>query len=1331
MNRTWESAFESVIEAHLLGNGYVSVPGRGFDRERAVFPKTVLGFIRETQPREWGRLEALLGEGTGEQVLADLCKWMDRNGALATLRHGFKCYGRTLRVAFFKAAHALNPELEARYAANRVGLTRQLRFSPRSEHSVDVTLSLNGIPVSTLELKNPLTGQTVEDARAQYRRDRDPRAPLFEFKRRALVHFAVDTESVLMTTRLAGAATHFLPFDRGCDGGAGNPPDPHGRGYRTSFLWEEVLARDSLLDLLARFVHLQTDEKRDDQGRRVKVETMIFPRYHQLEAVRRLVDTARREGVGHNALVEHSAGSGKSNTIAWLAHRLASLHDERNARVFDSVIVVTDRVVLDSQLQDTIYQFEHKRGVVWKIDEGSRQLAEALEGAVPIVITTLQKFPFVSRHLLRMAEEREAAGDERGTGTGTEASAGVGVGAGAEAGDRGNGAGTGTEVGGRGSGAGTGSRSKRGARNGAGSDAGNGAGALPARRYAVIIDEAHSSQGGETAAALKEVLGGEALRARAKRQAAEEEGGLDGGAGLEGGGEGREGREGGGENEDGGTDGEDLEALFLAMAKRGRQANLSFFAFTATPKHRTLKVFGRGGAPVHRYTMRQAIEEGFILDVLAHYASYSTYYRLLKACADDPNVERKKAARALARFVRLHPHNVAQKTEVMVEHFNAATRHRIGGRAKAMVVTGSRLEAVRYKQSFDRYIRERGYPIRSLVAFSGVVEDDAAPGVTYTEEQMNDGVREKELPEHFATGEYQVLLVAEKYQTGFDQPLLHTMYVDKRLAGIQAVQTLSRLNRTHPFKEDAFVLDFVNDPDEIRAAFKTYYEGAEMGEEVDPARMYAIKEELDASGVYLGEEVERFCRIFFKPRRRQSPLDHQAMNAVLDRAAARFARLLTEREDEAELWRGKAQAFRNLYGFLSQVIPYQDSDLERLHAYLRHLAAKLPRRRSGPAYRFDDEVRLEYYRLQKISEGSIPLGEGDAARALDGPTEVGGGAAREEAAPLSQLIHVINERFGTDFNEADQLFFDQIVEAAVADDALRETAAVNPESRFELVFGKLIQRLFTERMDQNEEIFIRYMNDEPFREAVSAWMASEAYRRLRPDGAAGDPIEADGLAGSVGRPGPSEPDGIAPEPSDGLRLAAAPRPERPDDDGREAAASGFGGLRIVEGRPEERYVTCVPLVPLAVAAGAFGEPQTVEAEEDWQWVDLGTGRRLRPGMFVARIVGRSMEPAVPDGAHALFRAPVEGTRQGKTVLVRLRDTTDPETGARYTVKRYESEKAGDEEGVGGGDGDAWTHTKITLKPLNPDFDPIVLTGADEGEAAVVAELVEVVAAGGA
>ena len=373
----------------------------------------------------------------------------------------------------------------------------------------------------------------------------------------------------------------------------------------------------------------------------------------------------------------------------------------------------------------------------------------------------------------------------------------------------------------------------------------------------------------------------------------------------------------------------------------------------------------------HRYTMRRAIEEGFILDVLKNYATYAAYFGLLKACAEDPNVERKKAARALARYMRLHPHNIAQKTVVMVEHFQAVTRFKIGGRAKAMVVTGSRLEAVRYKQGFDRYIRENGYAIKTLVAFSGTVQDDKVSDVAYTEERMNLGIREKELPEKFATPEYQVLLVAEKYQTGFDQPLLHTMFVDKRLAGIQAVQTLSRLNRTHPLKEDTFVLDFVNDREEIREAFKTYYEGAEMGQEVDPNRMYAVKAELEAQGIYLEEEIQRFCAVYFKPKQKQSALDHQAMNAALDPAVSRFVAFLKEKEEEAELWRGKLVAFLNLYGFLSQVIPYQDSDLERLYMFLRHLSGKLPRRNAGARYQFDDEVRLEYYRLQKISEGSI------------------------------------------------------------------------------------------------------------------------------------------------------------------------------------------------------------------------------------------------------------------------------------------------------------------------------------------------------------------------
>lgn len=1000
VNTKSESAFESVIEAHLLNHGYHLVDKSGYDKTRAIFPQTVLAFIRTTQPTAWAKLEALHGANTAEQILGDLCKWMDNYGALNTLRHGFKCYGRTLQVAYFKAVHTMNPELEAQYAANCVGITRQLQYSPNNTKSLDLTISLNGIPIATVELKNPLTNQTVEDAKRQYKQDRDQREVIFEFKRRTLVHFAADTEQVFMTTRLAGSATYFLPFNKGWDGGAGNPPDPNGRTYCTAYLWEEVLQRDSLLDMLARFIHLQVEKKISDEGKKYDKETMIFPRYHQLQAVRKLVEAAQTDGAGTNYLIEHSAGSGKSNTIGWLAHRLASLHDAKNERVFDSVIVITDRLVLDKQLQDTVYQFEHKMGVVQKIDDDSRQLAQALEGGVPIIITTLQKFPYVAKQLEKLAEERGETGK----------------------------------------------------------------GVLPTKRFAVIIDEAHSSQGGESATELKEVLGGEQLVEAARQKAMEE-----------------------GE--------EKLEELYRKMAKRGRQANLSFFAFTATPKHKTLKVFGQNGAPSHRYTMRQAIEEGFIMDVLKHYTTYATYFKLVQSSEDDPQVERKNAAKALARFLRLHPHNIAQKTEIIVEHFYNVTRHKIGGHAKAMVVTGSRLEAVRYKLSFDAYIKASRYPIKSLVAFSGIVKDDKIPDMTYTEEGMNNGIKEKELPEKFGTPEYHVLLVAEKYQTGFDQPLLHTMYVDKRLAGIQAVQTLSRLNRTHPLKEDVFVLDFVNDREEIKEAFKTYYEGAEIGEEVDPAHMYRLQQELEIPGVFISEDIERFGLIYFKPKQRQSVSDHEAMNAALAPTVSRFTVMLRDREEEAELWRGKLQSFKNLYSFLSQIIPYQDSDLEKLYVFLRHLSPKLPTRNHGPRYNFDDEVRLEYYRLQKISEGSISLREG-YAQLLDGPTEVGTGMVREAPIVLSQLIDLVNERFGTEFNQADQLFFDQLVETAIRDEAIIKAAEVNPEDKFILVFQNLLQALFIERMDQNEDIFARYMNDSTFQKMVTKWMASEAYDKL-------------------------------------------------------------------------------------------------------------------------------------------------------------------------------------------------------------------------------------------
>jgi len=987
-----EVAFETAIENHLLTfGGYVKGDPDTFDQERGLDPTMLLPFIQQTQPREWEYLHNIQGDKAGETLLDDLCRALnsEHEGCLKVLRHGFKCFGKLFRVAYFQPASGMNPETQRLYAANRLTVTRQLRYSNQHDNTVDLVLSLNGLPIATAELKNPMTGQTWRDAVRQYQDDRDPKDLVFQFKRRTLVHFAVDPDEVYMTTRLVGRSTHFLPFNLGDGTGAGNPDNP--TGYKTAYLWEQVWQRDSFLDILARFIHLEVEEK-EVRNRKITKEKMIFPRYHQLDSVRKLVADARAKGAGHNYLVQHSAGSGKSNSIAWLAHRLASLHDDQDEKVFHSVVVVTDRLVLDQQLQDTIYQFEHKQGVVQKIDIDSTQLAQALGAGMPIVITTLQKFPFVTEKI----------------------------------------------------------------------------GQLPKRKYAVIIDEAHSSQGGESATELKGVLAGAAIEEEA-RAIAEEEGLLD----YE-------------------------EEILRTMARRGRQPNISFFAFTATPKYKTMEVFGQpspDGKPVpfHLYSMRQAIEEEFILDVLQHYTTYKTYFRLLKSVEDDPEVDKRKAARALARFMSLHSHNIAQKTEVIVEHFRHFTRHKIGGKAKAMVVTPSRLHAVRYRQALDKYIAEKGYQddIKVLVAFSGTVPDPDVPGKEYTEVSMNNGIKEKELPGKFATDEYQMLVVAEKYQTGFDQPLLHTVYVDKRLAGIQAVQALSRLNRTHPGKDDTFVLDFVNETQEILDAFQPYYEQTSIAEQADPRQLYDLQARLDGYQVYHKSEVEEFAKVFYKPTQRQTATDHAKMNACLDPAVGRFNQLDEAQQEE---FRKVLAAYRNLYAFLSQVIPFQDPDLEKLYAYVRFLLRKLPRR-SGPRYRFDDQVTLEYYRLQKISEGAIKLKETEEAP-LYGPSEVGTGISRDEKIELSQLIGILNERFGTDFKPADQLFFDSIREDAVADSELRQVALVNTMENFGYVFLEALEGLFIDRMEQNEEITARFLNEPEFQDAVGQSLLRQVYEQI-------------------------------------------------------------------------------------------------------------------------------------------------------------------------------------------------------------------------------------------
>ena len=985
-----ELAFEDEIEAALLASGYErSVPAH-FDPVLGLDTAELFAFLGATQEREWETLLARYGnDPTGAQrgFAKRLAAELDRRGTLDVLRNGVVDLGVGIQLAFFAPAHGLTPELARRYAANRVSVTRQLPYEPAAQKTLDLALLVNGIPTATAELKNPLTGQRLEDAIAQYRNDRDPRN--LTLSRRALVHFAVDPDLVAMTTKLEGGATRFLPFNRGHDRGPGNPPNP--TGHRTSFLWERVWARDTWLDLLGRFLHVERPNRGSPAAKKAG-EVVIFPRYHQFDAVLALEADARAKGPGQSYLIEHSAGSGKSNTIAWLAHRLSTLHDEADRKVFDKVVVITDRRVLDDQLQETVYQFEHVRGVVMKIDKNSAQLAEALAGeSARIVVTTLQKFPFVLSHVA----------------------------------------------------------------------------SLPRRAYAVIVDEAHSSQSGDAARELRLVLSG---TGEDELTAAEVE--------------------------DSGLFASEVdpveEALARAAGARGRQANLSFFAFTATPKAKTLELFGRKNEvtglyePFHLYSMRQAIAEGFILDVLANYTTYQTYWKIEKAVADDPAYESAKARRAIARFVDLHPSNLAQKAEIVVEHFRAKTAKKIAGRAKAMVVTSSRLHAIRYKEAIDAYLERRGYTdLATLVAFSGRVLDDA--GIAYTETGMNH-FPESETAAKFDTDDYQVLIVAEKFQTGFDQPLLHTLYVDKVLTGIAAVQTLSRANRTHPDKTDTFVLDFRNDGDDIRAAFEPYV-GMTVAPPTDPNLIYDVRAQLDDFDVLRAEEIQAALGILLGEGGRNA---HGALHGLLDPAVERFRALS---EEDRLAFHDALQRFVRLYAFLSQVLPFVDPRLEGDHAYLRALGARLGSASSG---RLDlgSEVELTHLRTQLSFEGSLsPEGVEGEVRTIFGE---GRGKTHEAALePLSAIVATLNERFGLTLTEADQLFFDQIEAECNAKPDLVAQARTNTLENFRLVFDPGFLQTVIERVDDNEALFKRILDDSEFRQVLTDLYASRVYRSAR------------------------------------------------------------------------------------------------------------------------------------------------------------------------------------------------------------------------------------------
>jgi len=978
-----EGSFEDAIAAHLVEEGgYERLPSEEFDRERGIFPDVVVSFVKDTQPEKWQKLETAYQGNAKQRFLQELTSALERQGTLEILRHGFRTTGTTIDLAAFKPNTGLNPEVQQRYEANRLGVTQQFYYSTTEpKKSIDLALSLNGIPVATAELKNPSTDQNVEDAKRQYEQDRDPGEPVLKFKRGALVHFALDKHEVYYTTELAGDDTHFLPFNRGHEGGAGNPP--HESGHRTAYLWEDVWEKDSWMDIIQRFIHIDEEEIRKDGVKVEEEETIIFPRYHQLECVRQLIESTRENGAGEDYLIQHSTGSGKSKSIAWLVHRLVSLHDQEDESVFDGVVVVTDRTILDEQLRNTIYELDHKTGVVEAIkgkgQSKSQELAAALEAGKPVIITTLQTFPHVIEHTQ----------------------------------------------------------------------------GLPERDYAVVVDEAHSSQTGEMAKEMKQILSGADI-----------------------------------EQDD---DWEDL--LAKSASTRGNQDNLSFFSFTATPKGKTLEAFGHipedgdKPEPFHVYSMKQAIQEGFILDVLEHYTTYDTFYNIAKAIDEDPQVPQKKAVKAVSKFLKLHPHNIAQKVEIMVEHFRNHTQQKIGGKAKAMVVTSSRKAAVRYKQAIDDYIEKNGYDIRALAAFSGTVEDD---GIDYTEKGMNDGIKESELPSKFDTPAYQVLVVADKYQTGFDQPLLHTMYVDKNLSGIQAVQTLSRLNRTYPGKEDTFVLDFENDREDIFNAFQPYYEKTTVEERSDPQHLYQLEGEVKGFQIFTQEEVDKFAEEFFSPDNKGTEQAHAKLSSHIEPARDRFMMADVEKQDE---FHSTLRSFLRLYKFQSQVVAYDDPELEKLYTFGRFLCKELPRDSSDPQVEFNDELALQYYRLEKAEEGEINLGAGGEGVSV--PTETGTGSQENKEVELSTIVEKINEKLGTDFTEADQLFLDQLKEDALEDDHLRQSARVNDEENFALEFDEALTTMFIDRMEQNEELFAKFMDNNEVQEAITNHLREAVYQQVQ------------------------------------------------------------------------------------------------------------------------------------------------------------------------------------------------------------------------------------------
>jgi type I restriction enzyme R subunit len=972
---------EAVFETHIVScltqeQGYVERDcAAHYDVSLALDTGLLFQFLKTTQPDAWKTLESHYSGAAEAEVLKRLEKSLKEHPTHVVLRDGLRLVPNIhFALCFFKPASNLNPELTRLFIANILSVMRQVKYSSKNNNAIDIVTFVNGIPVTTLEVKNLLTKQSFKHAEQQYRKDRSAVGePLLTFKRGAIVHFAVDQDNVSMTTRLMNGKTRFLPFNRGRDGGAGNPDIPNEN--RVAYLYKDlpetraVFSREVLLDLIGRFIHLERGDGK---------ETLIFPRYQQLDAVRKVLSDAKVNGAGQNYLIQHSAGSGKSNTIAWTAHQIINLHDEDDKPLFDTAIIVTDRLVLDRQLQNTISGFAQTKGVVEKIDGTSRDLKAAIAKGKRIIITTIQKFG--TEHLATLSGQS-------------------------------------------------------------------------GKNFAVIIDEAHSSQSGKAAQAMSDAL-------------TREEQLFD-----------------------------DINDFVLAQQNaRGPQKNISFLAFTATPRNVTLERFGRIGEdkkphPFHLYSMRQAIEEKFILDVLQNYMTYKAYFKLEKAIEDDPEFVGRKAQARVARFASLHPTAIDQKVEVIIEHFRRHVRKELDGHAKAMVVTQSREHALRYWQHINAYIDQKGYKdLKALVAFSGDLKID---GNEWTEATAN-GFAETELPKKFDTDEYQLLVVAEKYQTGFDQPKLVAMYVDKKLAGLQAVQTLARLNRMYTNKDRTFVLDFQNTMDDVKEAFSPFFEVTELEERTDLNQIYDLETRISGSHYLLKDEVERFAEQFYKGE--LTTQDRLQLEGLVKQAVTRF--VMDEDEPQREEFRQLLKSFLRFYAFVAQVVPLNDPWLEKLYVYASWLSRLLPSRDVPADINVtDDMLQLEAFKLNKGEEGSASLQAGETTK-LDPITAFGVNAyTEEEERSLSEIIESFNERHGTQFSREDFLRFERVTRE-VMNEEMTEMVRNNPADVVYTAFSEAFFQGMVRMFQNDREMQSIVLRDPDAREHATQHFFKRAQRMV-------------------------------------------------------------------------------------------------------------------------------------------------------------------------------------------------------------------------------------------